>query len=458
MNAPTEQSGAALLTPPPRTLILGLGETGLSCARFLARRGVPLAVADTRERPPALARLQEELPDVPVFLGGFPAEAFARAERIVASPGVPLATPTIQAALARGTAVIGDIELFAHEVRAPVVAVTGSNGKSTVVTLLGEMARAAGRDAAVGGNLGTPALDLLAPEHELYVLELSSFQLETTASLRPRAAAVLNVSPDHLDRYPDLETYTQAKARIYRGAGTGVINRDDPRVGAMRGRASRELGFGLDRAGPDDFRLGRRHHEDWLWRGATPLLPVARMGLSGRHNLANALAALALGEAVGLPMPAMLEALRRFRGLPHRTQRVAERRGVQWYDDSKGTNPGATIAALEGLHDGRPGTLLIAGGLCKDADFGPLAEAAARTCRAVILIGRDAPVLRQALHGRIPLLLGAPTLEAAVAQAADIARPGERVLLSPACASFDMFSGFAHRGRVFAQAVEGLAP
>jgi UDP-N-acetylmuramoylalanine--D-glutamate ligase len=338
-----------------------------------------------------------------------------------------------------------------------VVAVTGSNGKSTVVSLLGEMARFAGWRTAVGGNLGDPALDLLDDANRFYVLELSSFQLETTHSLEPAAAAVLNVSPDHLDRYPSLQAYADAKARVYRGAGVGVINRDDPRVRDMAGIAGRDTGFTLGVPRSGDYGLCQHQGETWLCRGDKPLLPVAELRLAGRHNLANALAALALGEASGLPVEAMLAALRRFRGLDHRTQLVAERHGVRWFNDSKGTNVGATIAALDGLYrpEGTGRAVLIAGGDCKGADFSDLAPVVRRACRAVVLIGRDAPRLAAALAGGVPLEQ-AESLEQAVELAARLARRGDHVLLSPACASFDMFRGFEHRGEAFVAAVRGL--
>lgn len=448
------KGGAGVAAGDCRTLIVGLGKTGLSCARFLAGRGIRVAIIDSRAEPPGLERLREELPDTALFLGAFRREVFASAEQLIVSPGVAVAEPLIREALARGVPVIGDIELFARAVQAPVAAVTGSNGKSTVVSLLGEMARCAGWRTAVGGNLGDPALDLLDDENRFYVLELSSFQLETTHSLAPKAAAVLNVSPDHMDRYPSLEAYARAKARVYRGAEVGVINRDDERVRAMAGRAARDSGFTLGVPQGTDFGLRERDGERWLCRGAEALLPVAELRLQGRHNLANALAALALGEASGLPLEAMLEGLRRFRGLAHRTQLVAEATGVRWYNDSKGTNVGATVAALEGLHDPRGAgrAVLIAGGDCKGADFAGLAPVVRRTCRAVVLIGRDAPLLGAALEGCAELL-SAATLEQAVDLAASRARNGDHVLLSPACASFDMFRGFEHRGEAFMERV-----
>jgi len=443
--------------PSYQALVVGLGKTGLSCARFLTRQGIRVAVTDTRADPPGLAQLRAELPDLPRSLGGFRREAFESAGRLVVSPGVSLAEPLIRQALERGVPVLGDIELFAQAVQAPVVAVTGSNGKSTVVSLLGAMAREAGRRTAVGGNLGEPALDLLHADNRLYVLELSSFQLETTHSLAPKAAAVLNVTPDHLDRHSSLEAYTQAKARIYRGAEVGVINRDDPRVQAMAGRAGRDVEFGLDVPRGEDYGLVEQAGETWLCRATQPLLPVSGLQLQGRHNLANALAALALGEAAGLPMEAMRAALRRFPGLAHRTQRVGEGAGVCWYNDSKGTNVGATIAALEGLHPASGGgrAVLIAGGDGKGADFTELAPVVARTCRAVVLIGRDAPLLERALAGHAELVRAAD-LAQAVRQAAQLARAGDHVLLSPACASFDMFRSYEHRGEVFTDLVRRL--
>jgi len=440
----------------PRTLIVGLGKTGLSCARYLRSQGATVAVTDSRANPPGLEPLRQELPDVAVFTGGFRAEVFTRADRLVVSPGVSVSEPLIQAALDRGAPVLGDIELFTQAVRAPVVAITGSNGKSTVTSLVGSMGRSAGVRVAVGGNLGDPALDLLDPAVTLYVLELSSFQLETTASLRPKAATVLNLSPDHMDRYPNYAAYIAAKARVYRGAEVAVVNRDDAAAAAIPHDAGSEFGFTLSAPrGPDDFGLLERADGTWLAHGDQPLLPAADLGIAGRHNLANALAALALGSACDLPAGAMLEALRSFRGLPHRSVLVGSRDGVRWYDDSKGTNPGATVAALDGLLEpGSPArVVLIAGGDGKGADFSPLGSAVERAARAVVLIGRDAPLIERALAGRVPVLQAANMTDA-VRLAAGAAQPGDCVLLSPACASFDMFDNYEHRGRVFTQAVE----
>jgi UDP-N-acetylmuramoylalanine--D-glutamate ligase len=436
-----------------RTLIVGLGSTGLSCARFLARQGVEVAVTDSRAQPPALGQLREELPAVPLFVGGFNEAAFARAERIVLSPGVSLAEPFLARAQARGVEVIGDIELFARAALAPVVAITGTNGKSTVTTLVGEMAIAAGREVRVGGNLGTPALDLLdGGRPDWYVLELSSFQLETTSSLRGHIATLLNLSPDHLDRYRDQSAYAEAKQRIFHAAALQVVNRDDAAAAALADPARPLCGFSLGIPAAGDFGLRMEQGGEWLAQGEILLLPAAELRMAGRHNLANALAALAIGAGMGLAMPAMLETLRHFAGLPHRTQWLRERNGVTWYNDSKGTNVGATEAAIAGMAGP---VVLIAGGEGKGQDFTPLARAMANAGRGAVLIGRDAPLIEQALQGVVPVV-HARSMEEAVACADEMAVAGDCVLLSPACASFDMFENYAQRGRVFAAAVERL--
>ncbi|MEJ2422959.1 MAG: UDP-N-acetylmuramoyl-L-alanine--D-glutamate ligase [Candidatus Thiodiazotropha sp.] len=439
-----------------KTLIVGLGKTGLSCARYLSAQGVALAITDSRETPPGLDALRQDYPDMALFLGGFQPEVFQAASQLVVSPGVPVSNPLIQAARERGTEILGDMELFARAVRAPVVAITGSNGKSTVTTLLGEMARNGGVRVAVGGNLGDPVLDLLDDVVELYVLELSSFQLETTRSLRPRVSVVLNISADHMDRYADIDAYAEAKAGIYREAEIRVINRDDPRVAAMTEAGNTVTGFTLSEPQGTDFGRCEYEGETWLCQGLTPLMPVRDLRIPGSHNQANALAALALGSAVGLPMTVMLETLRSFRGLAHRTQWVSDKLGLRWYNDSKGTNVGATISALLGLHgDDESRTVLIAGGDCKGADFTALAPVVEKTTRAVILIGQDAPLLAAALEGQVKLV-SAESMVDAVAKARQEARAGDRVLLSPACASFDMFRNFEDRGEAFARAVEDL--
>jgi UDP-N-acetylmuramoylalanine--D-glutamate ligase len=443
--------------PMGKTLIVGLGKTGLSCIRHLSAQGVSLAVTDSREAPPGLERLSEEYPDTAMFLGEFQAEVFQAAEQLVVSPGVSMNEPLIQAAKERGVEVVGDVELFARAVDAPVVAITGTNGKSTVTTLVGEMASQAGVKVAVGGNLGQPALNLLNDEAALYVLELSSFQLESTWSLKPKVAVVLNISADHMDRYPNFEAYAKAKARIYQQAACFLVNRDDPNVMGMVNSEVRTLGFTLNIPRGRDFGRMPWKGSTWLCQGDTPLISVDELRISGRHNQANALAALALGSVVGLPRDKMLEALRNFSGLPHRTQWISDKMGLRWYDDSKGTNVGATCSALMGLHpeQGERRTVLIAGGECKSADFSSLALVVEKTARAVILIGRDASRLADALGDRTKLVFATSMIDA-VSKARDEARPGDRVLLSPACASFDMFSNFEARGEAFIEAVEAM--
>jgi UDP-N-acetylmuramoylalanine--D-glutamate ligase len=349
---------------------------------------------------------------------------------------------------------MGDIEMFARQVNAPVIAISGSNGKSTVTTLVGEMARQAGLKVAVGGNIGTPALDLLAQQAELYALELSSFQLELLQSLKPLAATVLNVSPDHMDRYRDVEHYSQVKQHIYHNCKVAVINRDDARVSQMTTGQRLISGFTLGEPAAGDFGLREFDGEVWLCKGGKKLLAESELKLGGRHNTANALAALALGEAANIDVDDMLATLLRFTGLPHRTQWVRERDGVSWYNDSKGTNVGATLAAIEGMQV-KNKLILIAGGLGKGADFSPLKNAVRDKVRLVVLIGQDAAKIEQALEDVVPVML-ASSMQEAVHIADDLSHPGDCVLLSPACASFDMFRGFEHRGEVFMRAVEAL--
>ncbi len=447
------------LTPVP-TLVVGLGQTGLSCARFLAKQGVPYAITDTRDQPPGMDVLHVEQPSVKTHLGGFNEKLFYWAQRLVVSPGVSLKEPLIAAAQQRGVEIIGDIELFAQGAQAPVVAITGSNGKSTVTSLLGEMAKAASRDVRVGGNIGTPALDLLKEsEPDFYLLELSGFQLDTTYSLHAAAVVVLNISPDHMDRYDDMAHYVASKRRIYSDAGLSakgiaVFNRNDSRVAAMLvcDVPQQKVSFGLDVPGDHQFGRISRDNELWLACGTQALLPAAQVRMAGKHAQENALAALALGEVMGLPMANMLATLKTFSGLPHRTQLVENINNVRWINDSKGTNVGATIAAVQGL----VGPLvLIAGGQAKGADFSPLAKAVKEKVRNIILLGEDAPMLVKAFDKVVPVLR-VSSMEEAVSQAQSLAQAGDTVLLSPACASFDMFSGFAERGDAFMAAVRAL--
>jgi UDP-N-acetylmuramoylalanine--D-glutamate ligase len=429
----------------------------MSLVRFLARQGLAFAVVDTRANPPELATLREQLPQVEVRCGELDVDFLCRASELLISPGLAIATPALQEAARRGVKLSGDIDLFARYAKAPIVAITGSNAKSTVTTLVGEMAAAAGKKVAVGGNLGTPALDLLDDEVELYVLELSSFQLETTDQLNAEVATCLNISEDHMDRYASLAAYHLAKHRIFRGARQVVVNRDDALSRPLVADDLPCWSFGLGKPDFKRFGLLEESGEKCLAYQFDALLPVRELKIRGAHNQANALAALALGHAAGLPMAPMLEALKRFAGLPHRCQWVGERNGVSYYDDSKATNVGAALAAIEGLGADLAGKLvLLAGGDGKGADFSALAKPVAQYCRAVLLLGRDAERLAAALGEGVPLIRVA-TLEEAVQRAAELARPGDAVLLSPACASLDMFKNFEERGRLFAQAVEALA-
>ncbi len=438
----------------PHAVIAGLGSTGQSVIRYLAARGWRLAATDTRARPPGVEALRAAHPALTLRCGGLDAALLEDADLVVASPGLSQQDPFFAAARGRGIEVVGDIELFARSGARPVAGITGTNGKSTVTALLAHMANRAAGPARAGGNLAPPALDLLQQGGAaLYVLELSSYQLETTQSLQLVAATVLNVTADHLDRYADLDAYAAAKARIFARCDTAVLNLDDDRVAAMAPPGQRTLGFSLDATRGADYFLATDAGRDWLCRGDERLLATDQMKLVGRHNAANALAALAMGEALGLARAPLLEALRDFPGLPHRAAFVAEVRGVRYVNDSKGTNVGATLAAVAGFSGP---LLLIAGGDGKNQDFSPLATALAGKVRQVLTIGRDAPRIEAALAGVAPVQRCA-SLEDAVVAAARAARPGDTVLLSPACASLDMFRDYAHRGEVFASAVAGLA-
>ena len=466
-------------------LVLGLGETGLSMVHWLSAQGARLRVADSRSDPPGAAEARRYVDAGQFLCGPFDAKMFDGIDLIAISPGVPLRDPAVAQGVARGIPVVGDIELFAQQIRgqhAPaatspisptlspewrggeremqplILAITGANGKTTVTSLVEHLCKAAGKDAVAAGNISPAVLDVVlargAKQPEIWVLELSSFQLETTATLNADAATVLNVSEDHLDRYASMNEYAAAKARIFQGNGVQVLNRDDaPSIGmALPGR--RIVTFGLDfPSSTDDFGIEKVQSEIWLVQGKQRLLKADELQIAGLHNVANALAALALCRAVDLPMAVMLEALRSFKGLPHRVERVAEMDGVVYYDDSKGTNVGATVAALQGL--GRK-AVLIAGGEGKGQDFSPLNSAVAQHARAVILIGRDAPLIETALNGCGVKVARAKDMNDAVQQASRLAQSGDAVLLSPACASFDMFRNYAHRAEMFVQAVREL--
>jgi len=436
-----------------RAVVLGLGDTGFSCVGHLLSRGYDVVVCDSRPTPPLSSRLRESYPAVEIVTGPFSRDLLTSADLLAVSPGVSVKEPAIAAAAACGVPIVGDIELFAWACETPIVAITGSNGKSTVTTLVGHMLSAAGFRVEVAGNIGVPVLTLLgrAPP-DVYVLELSSFQLETTVSLNAQAATVLNVSPDHMDRYEDIADYAYAKARIFTGVGRVVVNREDPWVTAMAREDREVVSFGLNRPRAHDFGIVEHEGANWLVQGRHRLMPTADVPIPGSHNIANVLSAFALATALCCEFDPMIEAVRGFTGLAHRTQVLGRYGDVAWIDDSKGTNVGATAAALAGL----PGpVVLIAGGEGKGADFSPLAAIAETKARAVVLIGKDAPRIRAVLEGRCPLV-EAGSMEEAVVAARALARPGDQVLLSPACASFDMFRNYAHRGDVFAEAVRRL--
>ncbi|ATJ82195.1 UDP-N-acetylmuramoyl-L-alanine--D-glutamate ligase [Halomonas beimenensis] len=449
--------------PKGVTLVVGLGISGRAICRHLHRLGRPFMVADTRGEPPGLADFRAAHPGVAFHGGPLTELDMDEAREVVISPGVDPRTPGLEALAGRvgeggDPRVVGEIALFVRAARAPIAAITGANAKSTVTTLLGEMAEEAGVRVAVGGNLGTPALDLLAacPDAELFVLELSSFQLETTPWLGAETAAFLNLSEDHLDRHGDLAGYRRAKLAIFRGARHGVVNAEDPATWPdVPPPALERFGTGIPGAG----EWGIAEHDDgtgprdWLMHGETALMPASAVRLPGRHNQANALAALAMGHRLGLGLPAMRRVLERFAGLAHRGELVAEMGGVRWINDSKGTNVGATLAAIAGLGPTLEGRLiLLAGGVGKGADFSPLAPPLARHGREAILFGRDAARLADALEGSLPVTR-VDDLDAAMARAAAIAEPGDCVLLSPACASLDQFPHYEARGEAFRRAV-----
>jgi UDP-N-acetylmuramoylalanine--D-glutamate ligase len=492
-----------------KVVVLGLGDTGLSMTRWLSRHGADVRVADSRSEPPHAATLARELPRVRLAVGAFGEETLRGADLVAISPGLDRRVPPVADAIKRGLPVVGDVELFAQALneaarrqtaasdnrsqgsdsvasagpraaggqipatergpssaprRAPaspkIVAITGSNGKSTVTAMTGEILRAAGRRTVVAGNIGTPVLDALgaveagAPAPEVFVLELSSFQLESTSSLEPDAAAMLNLSEDHLDRYDSMDSYAAAKARVFAGNGVQVLNRDDRRsLGMQRpGRTHHTFGTGRPRSG-NEWGIGTAHGGDALARGSRSLMAVSELPLAGLHNAANALAAHALASAVGAPDEILPQALRSFRGLPHRMQQVAEHRGVLFLDDSKGTNVGATVAALSGMR--RP-VVLIAGGDGKGQDFTPLAPVVRERARAVVLIGRDADKLERTIAASGVPVERAAGMDEAVTTAFRASRKGDAVLLSPACASFDMFRNYEHRGEAFVAAVRRL--
>ena len=440
-------------------MVLGLGETGLSLLRYLKAQHARARVADSRYNPPGLEEAKTILSQPLIYCGPFYDDLFAGADLVAISPGVSLRDPVVARAVTCGIPVVGDIELFAQALpqlnRPKVIAITGSNGKTTVTSLVEHLCKAAGKVSIAAGNISPAVLDVLMKrghrQPDVWVLELSSFQLETTSSLNPDAATVLNVTEDHLDRYDNIDEYAAAKARIFNGAAIQVLNRNDERSMAMAHKDCEVITFGLDEApNANDFGILHIDGATWLAQGKEPLIAASALRIAGLHNITNALAALALCRAIDLPMQALLLGLRSFEGLPHRVELVADIDGVSYYDDSKGTNVGATEAALKGL--GKPAVVIL-GGEGKGQDFTPLNAAVAQHARGVVLIGRDAGLIEAALQGCGVTMIHAGHMQEAVHKAAQLARPGDAVLLSPACASFDMFRNYAHRAEVFITAV-----
>ena len=437
--------------PAGHVLVVGLGKTGLSCVRHLAGSCRTIVAVDSREHPPCRADVESEFPEVEIRCGGFDTRTFDNAAEIVVSPGVSVREPALRAAAARGVPIIGDIELFARAVDGPVVAITGSNGKSTVTSLLSAMAQRDGVRAGGGGNLGPPALSLLDRGYELYVLELSSFQLETTSELRPVAATVLNISADHMDRYESFDAYVAAKNRALGGDTVVVTNLDDPLAARLGGNRCERVAFSTRVRRDAQWYVEGCGREATIMRRGESVMPVDAVPLPGMHNVANVLAAFALGDAIGLDIGAMASTVEAYIGLPHRCEPVATRGGVRWINDSKGTNVGATVAAIEGIGAQGP-VVLIAGGLAKGADFSLLQAPAGRHVRRAVLIGRDSGSLGKALS-QCTAVRHARDLATAVDIASATAREGDTVLFSPACASFDMFADFEARGDAFRRLV-----
>ena len=436
------------------TLIVGLGKTGLSVAHYMRDRDVNFAVVDSRKNPPGKEAFAADFPNTQAFYGKFSQKIFNQAQQLIVSPGISVATPEIQEARLQGAEVMGDVEIFVRTIQQPVIAITGSNGKTTVTTLVALMAEKAGKKVLLGGNIGIPVLDLLKQESpELYVLELSSFQLETMDSMQAVSAVILNISEDHLDRYDGIEGYVAAKARIYDQCKVAVVNRDDPSACRLSGRQV-SVSFGMDEPPTEkDFGLRTKANERWLCKGSEFLLPVRSMKIGGDHNIANALAALALGDQAELSMTGMLQAISEFKGVKHRAEWIAEINEVNWYNDSKGTNVGATLAALKGMPRK---TVLIAGGQGKGSDFTPLRDIVKDKARAVVLLGEDAQKIGNVLTNFNNKVF-VKDMEEAVKVAAKLAQAHDNVLLSPACASFDMYTNFEERGDDFVATVRKLA-
>lgn len=439
-------------------LVAGLGKTGYSIARYLSSRQKPFIAFDTRQKFEGATQFKESFPEVSLYLGELPFNCYEQLQGIILSPGLSLEEPFLKRASDLGIPIWGDIECFAQEVKAPVIAITGTNGKSTVTSLVGEMAKAAGFSVAVGGNIGEPVLDLLNDHqtYDLWVLELSSFQLDLTTSLRPSAATILNISSDHLDRHHTIQNYINAKQIIYRNAKNLLFNREDQFTLPQVTHAA-TASFGLNNPSKrEEWGIINQGLTTGLARGDHIFLPTDALNIKGKHNWQNALAASALASAVGIDLSIITDVLKSFKGLPHRCEWVRTLDQVHWINDSKGTNIGATISALFGIGDSMSGKIvLIAGGQGKGADFVELRKSVKDYVRSLVLIGEDAKQIEKALTGSVPIS-HASSLDEAVLIARQGAKSGDVVLLSPACASFDMFDNFVHRGQVFTDLVTQL--
>lgn len=439
-----------------KLLILGMGVTGVSVARWCARNAVAAVFADSREAAPGATEIAALLPEAEVRCGDLPHSLPEGVSEIILSPGLPLDLPLLGEAAQAGIPVRSDIDLFFSECSQPVIGITGSNGKSTVTSLVGAMLRAAGVHAAIGGNLGDAALDLLNAGADIYVLELSSFQLERSGELPLHAAVVLNLSDDHLDHHGDLQAYAAAKARIYRNCKVAIVNRDEPEVAAGAKSCTEQRGFTLGQPAPEDWGVIVRDDGQWIARGTYAVMPASALQIAGRHNLANALAAFALADTLELPLDGLVAGAQVFPGLPHRMQRVASDDGITWINDSKATNEAAAIASIDSVLSGSGGRLvLIAGGDAKGAELKDLARYLEDRDVLVILLGKDRDLLHERLDN-ICATLDAGSMAEAVSLAAGHAVTGDTVLLAPACSSIDMFTNYEQRGELFAHAVAGV--
>lgn len=438
--------------------VVGLGKTGISAVAFLRKQGFKVTALDTRVNPPGLEEVKAHYPEVPLYLGELPLDILKTAKLIVLSPGLSIHHPALEACEALKIPIFSDIELFSHYHKGPVLGITGSNGKSTVTMLVAHILKGAGVPSKMGGNIGIPVLDLLPMDsHESAVLELSSFQLDSTESLCVSVACILNITPDHMDRYATFDDYVNSKHRIYKHCTKAVVNRDEP-ITMPKDKNIPVVSYGLSEPKAGEYGIRTENNTVWLVRGDTKIVDTARLKLAGKHNWANVLASIAMVEQFNIPLQTLRDLLESFTGLPYRCEWRAELKGVPWYNDSKGTNVGATLAAIQGLaHDNSKNIILIAGGQGKGADFSCLQDSVGKHVKMAVLYGEDGHKIQQGIEHHTAIHK-AHTLEEAVNLAHDKSQKGDVVLFSPACASFDMFKNFEHRGDVFNQLVKGLEP